>query len=78
MEGKVDAEVLMSSPCVYTHRDGYQCDLAATPGGWAMIVTGFSAVDDLFVSNMDLADREWEAYKAVPREGTSVGAWKDA
>ena len=62
----------------YSHADGYQCELAATGAGWAMIAAGLPAVDERFVANMDAADREWESYKAIPRAGVSVAEWIDA
>ena len=59
---------------IYTPVDGYQCDLAALNDGerWAMIVTGLPAADEHFIANMDRKDREWEAYKALPRPGKTV------
>ena len=62
----------------YSHADGYQCELAATGAGWAMIAAGLPAVDERYVANMDVADREWESYKAIPRAGVSVAEWTDA
>ena len=72
MEGPVGARHL------YSHADGYQCELAATGEGWAMIAAGFPAVDERFVANMDAADREWEHYRAILRAGVSVAEWIDA
>ena len=63
---------------LYSHADGYQCELAATGSGWAMIAAGLPAVDERFVANMDAADREWESYKALPRAGVSVADWIEA
>ena len=54
----------MEARHLYSHADGYQCELAATGEGWAMIAAGLPAVDERFVANMDAADREWEPYEA--------------
>ena len=63
---------------LYSHADGYQCELAATGAGWVMIAAGLPAVDERYVANMDAVDREWESYKALPRAGVSVAEWIDA
>ena len=68
----------MGARYLYSHADGYQCELAATGAGWVMIAAGLPAVDERYVANMDAADREWESYKALPRAGVSVAEWTDA
>ena len=43
-----------------------------------MIAAGLPVVDERYVANMDVADREWERYRAIPRAGMSVVEWIDA
>jgi hypothetical protein len=66
----------MPHDCLYRHNHGYQCDLAATDRGWALIVSGLEPVDERFNRNLD--DMEWEAFKALMQEGRTWQSWAEA
>ena len=64
----------MSADLVYRLPGGFECDLSAIDGGWAMAAVSMEDVDDKYVVNMD-ADREFEDVKAIMAPGASYEQW---
>ena len=67
----------MAPELVYRLDRAFECDLAATDGGWALAAVCMDDVDEDFVANMDV-DREWEDIKATLLPGVTYQGWIDA
>ena len=67
----------MAPELAYRLDRAFECDLAATDGGWALAAVCMDDVDEGFVANMDV-DREWEDIKATLLPGVTYQDWIDA